>query len=162
MQSEIMKYKSFDAFDEVIDEGQESVPIRWVVTKQELDGNNQPIKARLCIRGDLEVGKETLRSDSPTAGKETLKLALIVAANEGFEVKSGDIKSAFLQEQKRKMYVQPPPGAGVSGKLWLLKKGAYGVIDGGRLFYLRLVKELEKFMLMELFLCMLRMESFKA
>ena len=121
MLNEIQKYKSFNAFEEVINAGQESVPIRWVCTRHELDGKNQPIKARMCIRGDLEQGKESLRSDSPSAGKETLKLALLIAANEGFEVKGADIKSAYLQGQdlKRKIYVRPPPESGVDGKLWL-------------------------------------------
>ena len=31
----------------------------------------------------------------------------------------------------------------LKGKLWLLKKGAYGISDGGRLFNLRLVQELK-------------------
>ena len=124
MQNEIEKYKTFEAFEQIDDEGQDSVPIRWVVTKQGQDGKNQPIKARLCIRGDFEDGTDLVRADSPTAGKETLKLALIIAANEGFEVKSGDIKSAYLQGEdlKRKISVRPPPEAGVEGKLWLLKK----------------------------------------
>ena len=75
---------------------QDSLPVRWVVSRHKLDGKNQPLKARMCIRGDLEPGKESIRSDSPTVGKETLKIALTIAANEGFSVKSGDIKSAYL------------------------------------------------------------------
>ena len=94
---EIEKYVSFEAFEEVADNGQERLPVKWVVTRHELDGKNQPIKARLCVRGDLERGKDEVRSDSPTVGKETLKLALSIAANEGFTIKSGDIKSAYLQ-----------------------------------------------------------------
>ena len=146
MEKEIQKYRNFEAFEEVDNDGQESVPVRWVVTRNEPDGKNQPIKARLCIRGDLEDGKDAVRSDSPSAGKETLKLALMISANEGFEVKGADIKSAYLQGQdlKRKIFVRPPPESGVVGKLWLLKKAAYGVLDGGRLFYLRLVDELRK------------------
>ena len=147
MQKEIEKYKQFQAIEEVLDEGQDRVPIKWVVTKHEIDGKNQPLKARLCIRGDLEKFKDNVRSDSPTAGKETLKLALLVAANEGFTVKSGDVKAAYLQGQdlQRQIFVQPPTEAGiVNGKIWKLKKAAYGVLDGGRLFYLRLVEELEK------------------
>ena len=136
MKDEIEKYHSFNAFEEVIDEGQDSLPVRWVVTRHEVDGKNQPLKARLCVRGDLEKGKDNICSDSPTVGKETLKLALAIAANEGFEVKSGDIKSAYLQgmDIQRRLFVKPPPEAGLSGKLWLLKKGAYGISDGGRLF----------------------------
>ena len=140
MKAEISKFESFKAFKEIEDNGQYSVPIRWVVTEQKLDGKNQPYKARLCIRGDREQGKEHIRSDSPTASKETLKIALIIAANEGFEVKSGDIKSAFLQGAKldREILVKPPPEANKNGKLWQLLHGAYGILDGGRLFYLKL------------------------
>ena len=145
MKKEVEKYKSFNAYEEVDDNGQKSIPIRWVVTKQPMDGKNQPIKARLCIRGDLEKDKNSVRSDSPTAGKDTMKLALMIAANEGFKIKGVDIKSAYLQgkDLERSIYVRPPPEA-MTTKLWLLKKAAYGVLDGGRLFYLRLEEELEK------------------
>ena len=146
MNAEITKFQDFKAFKEVKDEGQKSIPIRWVVTDQKHDGKNQPVKARLCIRGDMEKGKESIRADSPTASKETLKLALIIAANEEFEVKSADIKSAYLQGKKieREIYVKPPPEAKADGKLWLLLQGAYGIMDGGRLFYLRLAEELQE------------------
>ena len=145
MKKEVEKYKSFNAYEEVDDNGQKSIPIRWVVTKQPLDGKNQPIKAWLCIRGDLEKDKNSVRSDSPTAGKDTMKMALMIAANEGFKIKSIDIQSAYLQgkDLERKIYVRPPPEP-MTTKLWLLKKAAYGVLDGGRLFYLRLEEELKK------------------
>ena len=53
-----------------------------------------------------ERGKEKIRADAPTAAKDALKLALIIAANEGFKVKSGDIKSEFLQGAKVDGYFQ--------------------------------------------------------
>ena len=142
--AEISKYKSFQAFKEVEDQGQKSIPTRWVVTEQSASGKNEPYKARLCIRGDLERGKENIRSDSPTASKEAIKLALIIAANEGFSVKSGDIKSAYLQGElmEREVFVKPPKEANVTGKLWLLLQGAYGIVDGRRLFYLKLSEKL--------------------
>ena len=145
MQSEISKFENFEAFEEVDDIGQKRIPIRWVISEQKDDGKNQPYKARLCMRGDLEKGKENVRGDSPTASKDTLKLALIVAANEGFKVKSADIKSAFLQGRtlERKIYVSPPQEANRVGKLWLLKQAAYGILDGGRMFYLKLSETLE-------------------
>ena len=145
MKKEIEKYKSFGAYEEVDNVGQKSIPIRWVISKQPDDGKNQPIKARLCMRGDLEKDKNTVRSDSPTAGKDTMKLALMIAANEGFKVRAVDIKSAYHQgkDLERNIFVRPPPEA-FSNKLWLLKKAAYGVLDGGRLFYLRLEEELNK------------------
>ena len=147
MNKEIEKFINFDAVEEVNDVGQYRIPIRWVVTRHEIDGKNQPLKARLCVRGDLEDDKDLVRSDSPTAGKESLKLALMIAANEGFAAKSADVKAAYLQglEMSRTVYVEPPKEANVQeGKLWRLKKAAYGILDGGRMFYLRLVEELEK------------------
>ena len=144
IKAEINKYKSFNAIKEVDDEGQKCVPTKWVVTDQKASGKNEPFKARMCIRGDLEKGKESIRSDSPTASKDAIKLALTIAANEGFKVKSGDIKSAYLQGEllNRKIYVKPPKEANTSGKLWLLLQGAYGIVDGGRLFYLKLSEKL--------------------
>ena len=45
---------------------------------------------------------------------------------------------------ERKVYVIPPPEADDKGMLWLLEKGAYGLLDGSRLFYLELKQNLEK------------------
>ena len=60
MQSEISKFENFEAFEEVDDIGQKRIPIRWVISEQKVDGKNQPYKARLCMRGDLEKGKENV------------------------------------------------------------------------------------------------------
>ena len=42
------------------------------------------------------------------------------------------------------LYVKPPKEAKADGVLWQLVQGAYGILDGGRLFYLRLASELIK------------------
>ena len=61
-------------------------------------------------------------------------------------MQSGDIKSAYLQGEflKRKLYVRPPKEANADGKLWLLLQGAYGIVDGGRLFYLKFSETLRE------------------
>ena len=146
MKDELEKFKSFNAYKEVHNDGQYCIPVKWVVTEQKLDGKNQPYKARLCIRGDKELGKEEgIRADSPTASKDSLNIALSIAANEGFRIKCGDIKSAYLQGAKldREVFVTPPPQANCKGKLWQLLQGAYGILDGGRLFYLKLTNKLQ-------------------
>ena len=98
------------------------------------------------MRGDTEENIDYIRKDSPTAHKDSLKLALAIAANEGFEIISADIKSAFLQGKslEREVFVIPPPEAKQDGKLWLLEKAAYGLLDGSRLFYLQLKEKLEQ------------------
>jgi hypothetical protein len=97
------------------------------------------------MRGDRELDAGNIRADSPTAHKDSLKLALSIAANENFQIISADIKSAFLQGRSldRKVYVTPPPEADDEGYLWLLEKAAYGLVDGSRLFYLELKNKLE-------------------
>ena len=146
MKAEIAKFEKFSAFKKVIDEGQYAIKTRWVFSEDEEHSKGCLLKARLCMRGDTELNTDTIRADSPTAHKDSLKLALAIAANENFAIISADIKSAFLQGKSlnRKVYVIPPPEANDKGKLWLLEKAAYGLIDGSRLFYLELKNKLEK------------------
>ena len=98
------------------------------------------------MRGDTEENLESIRADSPTANKDSFKLVLSIAANKEFDIPSVDIESAFLQgiSLDENVLVVPPPEANEKGKLWLLKKAAYGLIDGSRLFYLELKDKLEK------------------
>ena len=50
-------------------------------------------------------------SDSPTTSRETIKLFLAIAANEGWPVESSDVSSEFLQSDAidRDIFIQPPP-----------------------------------------------------
>ena len=145
IEQEIKKFEDFGAFKRVADKGQYAIKTRWVFSESEDESKGCKLKARLCMRGDTEENIETIRADSPTAHKDSLKLGLAIAANENFEIIAGDIKSAFLQGMslQRKVYVIPPSEANESDNLWLLQKGAYGLLDGSRLFYLELRKKLE-------------------
>ena len=146
VEQEIKKFENFGAFKRVKDEGQFAIKTRWVYTEaDESKGVHNDLKARLCMRGDTEEDKDQIRADSPTTHKDSLKLGLAIAANEGFSLTSGDIKSAFLQGKslQRNVYVIPPPEAKEKDTLWLLEKAAYGLLDGSRLFYLELKKTLE-------------------
>ena len=146
MQDEIKKFENFKAFKVVDDNGQFAIKTRWVYSEHTDETKGYKLKARLCMRGDKELDVDKIRSDSPTAHKDTLKLALSIAANEEFEVISGDIKSAFLQGRclDRDVFVIPPAEANQSGKLWLMQKAAYGLVDGSRMFYLELKDKLER------------------
>ena len=110
MVAEIVKFEHFGAFDRVEDIGQFSIKTRWVFTEDEEQSKGCKLKARLCMRGDREKEKHFIRADSPTAHKDSLKLALAIAANEKFDIISGDIKSAFLQGRSlpREVFVVPP------------------------------------------------------
>ena len=73
------------------------------------------------MRGDREDNIEQIRVDSPTAHKDSLKLALSIAAKEKFDIISADVESAFLQGKSldRNVFVVPPVEANQHGKLWL-------------------------------------------
>ena len=116
--------------------------VRWVLTKKVVDGKTIT-KARLVARG-LQENSDTLRTDSPTCMRETLKLMLAMSCSYGYQLNAIDIKAAFLQGKpiSRTLYVKPPKEAQVPGKLWLLKKAVYGLSDASRVWYLRVVDEL--------------------
>ena len=61
-----------------------------------------------------------------------------VVASQKWEIRSTDIKSAFLQGKvlDRDVYLKPPKEAGLSkGQLWKLKHCLYGLNDAARQFY---------------------------
>ena len=145
---EIEKMNEFGALETIEDIGQENiVPTKWVVSVIENDDKGtkeEGFKARLVIRGDLESGVETIRRDSPTILKHTLRLLLHISRQHDWQLRCGDIRSAFLQgmDVEREILVKPPPEAELPDRsLWRLKKSVYGTADGGRLFYLRLKSE---------------------
>ena len=64
------------------------------------------------------------------------------------QVRCSDISRAFLQTENlnRTVYVVPPPEANVArGKIWKLKRAAYGLIDSSRGFFLNHATKLQKF-----------------
>ena len=144
-EAEMSNFIRFEAFEEVEDEGQPRISSRWVVTNKEAhDGMKVRTKARLVVRGFQET--EEHRSDSPTLSKESLKILMSIAANEGFEIQSLDVKNAFLQGKpiEREVFVEPPADYKKPGKIWRLKKNVYGTDDGTRSFYLSMDESLKK------------------
>ena len=135
---ELRKWKDFDAYEEVDFDNQHVLTTRWVVTEKE----GGKAKSRLCVRGFQE--KEYPQSDSPTAQKESFKIFLAAAANEGFKIKTLDVTSAFLQGYplERDVYVWPPPECKTEGIVWKLKKSCYGLYDASRRWFMAVKEQL--------------------
>lgn len=136
---ELEKLIKFQTYDVVEDQGQHAISTRWVMTTKE----GKP-RARLVARGFED--DSVVQSDSPTVGKSSMRLFLVLAASQGWTVSTTDIASAFLQGQelKRDVFVKPPKEANISGKLWRLKRCLYGLNDAARQFYLSVCGELAK------------------
>ena len=138
---EIENWVKNEVFEEVEDTGQNVITVRWVVTEKENEGKTIT-KARLVARG-FEENTESLRKDSPTCSKETVRILLSLASLKSWDCHTLDVKSAYLQGNKieRDVYLKPPPEF-FNGKLWKLKKTVYGLCDAARAWYTRVRDEL--------------------
>ncbi len=140
-ENEIQNLKTYETFEEIKDEGQETIGSRWIVTeKQKHDGQKQAYKARLVAKGFQEIDQP--QSDSPTAAKESFRLLIALAANQNFKVVSMDIRVAFLQAKRldREVFVRPPNDIKKEGKIWKLLKPLYLLYDVSRKFNLKVNK----------------------
>ena len=101
-EKELKKWKDFNVYEEVKDEGQKSISVRWVMTEKD------ETKARLVARGFEE--KENIKSDSPTVTKEVLRMFFTICSSKGWKEKSMDVTAAFLQSSgmEREVFLKPP------------------------------------------------------
>ena len=124
-----------NVFQEVENTGQALMSTRWICTEK-IKGGALTCKARLVARG-FEEDSTMLKKESPTCGKDSLRIMLIITMSYGWCIKSLDIKRAFLQGMKlqRDVFIKPPPEAKVHGIVWKLIFAVYGLTDASRHFY---------------------------
>ena len=141
---ELDNFKTFGVYEIVPDVGQPRIRTGWVITEK-MFGQVKGVKARLVARGNEE--SQTVRTDSPTVGKSTLRLQFAIAAQYSWKVESSDVTAAFLQGEKltRDVFVVPPSEVQEDGKLWKLVKPVYGLDDACRNFYLKAAQKLIEF-----------------
>ena len=141
---ELKSWKENDVYTEIADEGQECISTRWVCQWKDKDGQKIP-KARLVLRGFEEEDKEIDKA-SPTCSSEGLKMVLTVMAQNEWNPKTMDIKTAFLQGHKleRDIFIKPPNEKRKQGILWKLKKCVYGLVDASLHWYKRVKNFMEK------------------
>ena len=115
--------------------------VRWVVTLKLINGEEQT-KARLVARW-FEDDTSSLRTDSSTCMKDSVRLLLAVTASNSCSLNSIDIKTAFLRgnPKERELCLRPSKEANQSEKPWRLKKAVYGPSDASLVWYLRVYWE---------------------
>ena len=101
-------------------------------------------KARLVITGFEENGD--IQADALTASKTALIIVSALAANYDWSISTVDVKAAFLQGRpiSRDIYIKPPREVSIEGKIWRLRKIAYGLVDAARNLFLYVKEELLK------------------
>ena len=86
------------------------ISCKWVLTEKTID-EKLVVKARLVARG-FEERNIVEDTESPTCGKQALRLVFLTAASNSWQMQSIDIYSAFVQgnELTRDEFFKPPPG----------------------------------------------------
>ena len=142
---EMENWKVHKTFQQIVNEGQSTISVRWIVTKKNKTKINI-FKATLVARGFEEMEKDNIRKDSPTCCKEKFRIVLSIIVSFERNIHSlDDIESAFLQRQsiKRNVFLKPPP-EGDTINLWKLLVTVYGLCDAPRAWYLKVKEVLEK------------------
>ena len=114
---------------------------RWIHTWKRGDVG-PTAKSRLVARG-FEDEDYTIRKDSPTVSKFSVRLLLQWAVDNACVPGSIDLKTAFLQSRnlKRRVYLRPTKEARrilslSDNQLWLAKKAVYGMREAPLEWYL--------------------------
>ena len=115
MRKEIEELESHQVWD-VIDISQprnqdlQVVPSTWTLrVKQAPDGSIRKLKARFCMRGDLQETSES--SYSPVASLCTVRLFLIITLALGWDHRAIDFSNAFVQAKlEEPVYMHLPRG----------------------------------------------------
>ena len=101
--------------------------------------------ARLVARGYEEL--EPIQEDLPAVSWDGFRTSLFIASTHQWNVKTTDIKAAFLQGQtfERDVYINPPKQAGVKDSIfWHLNTCLYGLNNAAGQFHLSFKEALLK------------------
>ena len=132
---------------------------RWILTWKPIDeGDRDPknpmkstkAKARLVVLGYLDPKITEIPRDSPTLNRHSKMLLLQMIASRSWDLRSFDIKAAFLQgkpQSGRILGIEPVPELAAKmglkpNEICRLTKSAYGLIDAPFLWFQALKEEL--------------------
>ena len=140
-EKEIENWRKNGVYEEIEYTGQQLISTRWVVTEKQKEGKTVT-KARLVARG-FEEDTVSLRKDSPTCSRESVRILISVATAKKWTCNAVDVQAAYLQGNaiNRDVFIKPPVEYD-NGTVWKLKKTVYGLCDAARAWYLRVRDEL--------------------
>ena len=113
--AELQSWKQNEVYQEVPFSNQKYITVKWVCTMKETNEGFTP-KARLVARGFEEDNQDEIVKESPTCSKDSLRIISARTAQKGWDLRSIDIKTAFLQEEtlQGNDYIRYPKEAGCS------------------------------------------------
>ena len=82
---ELSNWKINDVYETVPHSGQKVINCRWVMKEKLKTDGSTFVKARLVARG-FEEDSSSMQTDSPTCGKESLRVVFVIAASRKMEL----------------------------------------------------------------------------
>lgn len=125
-------------------ENTKPIKCKWVFAiKRNLDGTIARRKARLVARGfGQQKGKDYEESFAPVIRMESLRLQLTLAINLDYEIRTFDVRTAYLYgDLCEEVFLEQPEGFEEPGKEHMvchLKKSLYGLPQSGRCWNIKL------------------------
>ena len=132
--------------DKAIKMGKRVIDSVWAFRRKRYpDGSVKKLKARLCVRGDLQIeGVDFFDTYSPVVSWSTVRLLLILTVILDLKTKQIDYTLAFVHaKSKPGVFIEMPRGYEREGYVLELKKNLYGSRDAPKNFYYHLKQQLE-------------------
>ena len=115
------------------------------------DGIMKKIKARFCVRGDLQTDVDVFDTYAPVASWKSIRMLTILALQNNWDIKQIDFSNAFVQApMERDVYISLPQlftsynGTPASELCMKLNKSLYGLREAPKLWNDHLAKALHK------------------
>ncbi len=159
VEKEFSKLREYHVYDSItmqqlvaLHQNAEVIETKAVITLKLTPDGTRAYKCRIVGRGDQD-GREGVESSTGSCPPEHIRLVLQAAISCPRPLRdvlcSVDVENAYLQAQLEShvpIAVKPPPQHPdrAANKVWLLKKGLYGLKDAGRLFENHVVQVLTK------------------
>ena len=132
------------------------LPGTWTFKRKRFpDGRVKKLKARYCVRGDLQPEADIGETYAPVIGWSTVRLMLIFSLAFGLATRSIDFSNAFAQaELETPIFIEIPQGfeGGTTGSrngdrrnshVLKLNKSLYGICEAPHFWYEKLKSGLE-------------------
>jgi hypothetical protein len=121
--------------------GRKGIGSHWVYkVKLKTDGSIQCFKAWLVVKSYPQIsGIDYNETFVPVTRYNSFRLITALAILYNLELAQADVRSAFLYgELKEEIWMLPPPGIGLQGKILRLKKALYGLKQAPNEWYEKL------------------------
>jgi hypothetical protein len=124
--------------EKALNEGKPVIDSVWAFKRKRYpDGSVKKLKARFCVRGDLQKKHiDYFYTYSPVVQWSTVRLLLILSIILQFETKQVDFTLAFVQAKADPgIYIEMPRMFEMDGYVLELKRNLYGQCDAPLKFY---------------------------